>query len=199
MCNSVGFFVNTWPWWSSCQEDTHLHLLHLTTLVRPRLLPAPLTPLPSIGPLSVSHLGHSKGFITSTVHPLSLPREWPLHYYIIAVFGSLLPTRLCPGSEVCALPDLRPIYLPASSTSCHSPHIPTPFPLYPTHCNLPPSLPLKCLPTHHLGDPFPNNFLCFSMHSLSITSYTSACFDYSSLLPPLHPSTGLCLTCQAAG
>ena len=41
-----------------------------TTLVRPGLLPAPLTPLPSIGPLSVSHLGHSKGFINSTVHPL---------------------------------------------------------------------------------------------------------------------------------
>lgn len=71
------------------------------------------------------------------------------------IFGSLLPTRLCPGSKVCALPDLRPSYLPASSTSCHSPHSPAPFPHYPTHCSLPPSLPLKCLPTHHLGDPFP--------------------------------------------
>lgn len=123
----------------------------------PHSTPFHIGPLSPPGPLQ-------RSFITNTVHPLS-----PLLHNSRLWLPTL--TRLCPGSEVCALPDLRPIYLPASSPLLPlSPHT-DPFPPYPTHCNLPTKL-------------APENASHHCMESAPITSPIFSVIAQYHFLPP---------------
>lgn len=103
-----------------------------------------------------------------------------LHSYVRATCGSLLPRHLCPGPGVHGPSGSEgPAHFQASS-SCRSPHTMSPILPHPTNCNSPPSLPLKCLPTHHLGNPFPQQLLGFSNVQLKYHFLYITCSKHSS-------------------